>query len=90
MFGKFKGAMEQLQLMQRLMKDENFKKLMSHPKVQALFQDPEFLQLIKAQDMAKIATHPKFASTMKDPEVASLMTKIDPKTLFGDAASAPS
>ena len=86
MFDKLKDTMKQMQLMQRLMKDKNFRTLMSHPKVQMLFQDPEFLQLIKSQDMTKISTHQKFASIMQDPEVIKLMSELNPQLLFGDAA----
>ncbi len=74
--------MQQMQLMQRLMKDEHFKAFISHPKVQALFKDPEFQELIKKQDMGKLQGHPKLMALMRDPEVAPLMAKMDPKTLF--------
>ncbi len=82
MFDKAKDMMKQMQLMQRLMKDENFKAFISHPKVQALFKDPEFQELIKKQDMGKLQGHPKLMALMRDPEVAPLMAKMDPKTLF--------
>ena len=82
MFGKMQDMMKSMQLMQRLMKDENFKALISHPKVQALFQDAEFQAAIKAQDQAKIMSHPKIASLMRDPNVAPLLAKLDFKTLF--------
>ena len=78
MFGKMKDMMQQLQMMQKLMKDENFKAFISHPKVQAVMKDPEFQELIKKQDWLKLGTHPKLAALMKDPEVAPLMAKLDP------------
>ena len=83
MFGGMKDMMGQLQMVQKLMKDENFKAFISHPKVQALFQDPEFKEVAKTKDFSKIAVHPKFASLTRDPEVASLMAKINPKDLMG-------
>jgi hypothetical protein len=82
MFGKVQGMMKQMQLMQKLMKDDNFKAFISHPKVQALFKDPAFLELIKQQDMAKLQSHPKLMALLRDPEVQPLMAKIDPKVLF--------
>ena len=86
MFGKMHDMMKQLQMIQRLMKDEHFKALISHPKVQALLQDPEFQAVIKAQDMAKIGTHPKLASLMRDPDVGPLLAKVNPQTLFQAAS----
>lgn len=77
MFEQFGGMMKQLQLLQRLMKDDNVKSLLSHPKVQTLFKDPEFQALIKSQDMAKLASHPRLSSLMRDPEIAPLLAKVD-------------
>lgn len=79
MFEKFKGMAGQLQMMQKMMQDEDFKVFISHPKIQALFQDPEFKDTAKTRDFAKIAANPKFASMMMDPEVAQLVAKLDPK-----------
>ena len=56
-----KNMMDSMQLMQKLMKDENFKAFISHPKIQELLRDPEFIELMKTQDMRKIGTHPKFS-----------------------------
>ena len=82
MFDKMKDMMQQMQLMQKLMKDEHFKAFISHPKVQELFKDPQFLELIKQQDMAKLQSHPKLMALLRDPEVQPLMAKVDPKVLF--------
>ena len=79
MLGKFQDTMKQLQLMQKLMKDEHFRVLISHPKVQEMFQDPEFQELVKSKDWTKMTTPPKLASLMRDPEVAPLFAKVDPK-----------
>ena len=83
MFGSMNGMLGQLQIVQKLMTDENFKAFISHPKVQALFNDPEFKEVAKTKDFSKIMTHPKFANLTRDPEVASLMAKINPKGLLG-------
>ncbi len=82
MFGKMQDMMKQMQMIQKLMKDDNFKALISHPKVQALLKDPEFQAVMKSQDTAKIGTHPKLASLMRDPEVGPLLAKVNPQTLF--------
>lgn len=83
MFGKMKGMMEQMAVMQRMMKDENFRAFISHPKVQEVFQDPEFKEVAKTQDATRIFAHPKFAALLRDPEVGALMSKIDPKQFLG-------
>ncbi len=82
MFDKMKDKMEQLKLVQRLMKDENFKAFMSHPKVQEVFCDPQFQEALKTKEPGKIMAHPKLAALMQDPEVASLMSKLNPQSFF--------
>ena len=77
MFGKIKGMGDQIQLMQKLMKDENFRAFLAHPKVQELFRDPEFQELLKAQDFAKITAHPKFQAFREDKELAALAAKLN-------------
>lgn len=79
MFEGFKNKVNQFQLMQKMMKDDNFKAFISHPKVQEVMKDPDVQQLIKSQDMSKVAAHPKFMSLMQDPEVGPLLSRIDPK-----------
>ena len=83
MFDKMKGMMDKFQMMQRLMKDENFKAFISHPKVQELFKDPEFKDVAKSQDFTRIVSHPKFAAVVKDPEVAQLMARLNPQAFLG-------
>ena len=73
---------EWLQALQRLMKDETFRAFLSHPKVQTLLKDPEFLEILKTQDRSKLLTHPKFATLAKDPEIAALLAKLNPQSLF--------
>ncbi len=81
MFEKLKGAMKQFQMVQRLMKDDNFRALMSHPKVQELFRDPQFLEALKTQDPTTIQGNPKLAALMNDPDLAALMATFDPAAL---------
>ena len=78
MFGKVGDMMGQLKMMQELMKDENFRALISHPKVREVFMDPEFQKLVKEKNLAKLMSHPKFASFMSDPEIVQLMLKLKP------------
>lgn len=82
MFGKMGDIMKQMQMMQKLMKDENFKAFISHPKMQELIKDPEFMQLMKKQDMPALQKHPRFGAVMRDPEILGLIQKIDVKKLM--------
>ena len=84
MFEKLQDKWQQLQMLQKLMKDEHFKAFLSHPKVQAAFQDPALQQALKSQEMAKIAGHPKLLALMRDPEVAPLLAKLNPQDLIKD------
>ena len=76
MFDKIQGMKEWFQTLQQLMKDENFRAFLSHPRVQELLKDPEFLEILKTKDQTKLATHPKFAFLSRDPEIASLIAKL--------------
>ena len=82
MFDKMKDMMGNMQMMQRMMQDENFRAFISHPKVQQLFRDPEFKEVAKSRDFAKISVHPKFMELGRDPELASLMLKINPQNFM--------
>ena len=83
MLGKMNDLMKQMQMAQQLMKDENFKTFMSHPKIQSVFMDPEFQAILKTQDQTKILSHPRLAGLKNDPEVAALLAKLDFKKLMG-------
>jgi F0F1-type ATP synthase delta subunit len=86
MFGKMGEMMKQFQTMQTLMKDEHFRALLSHPKVQTLFRDPAFQEAVKSKDPSKIMSHPQLAELLRDPDVAPLLAKIDPQALLGGMA----
>ena len=82
MFEKFKNMTDQIQMAQKLMKDENFRNFMMHPKVQELFLDEEFKEVARTRDFSKIMSHPKFTELMKDPELSNLMIKINPQSFL--------
>ena len=77
MFGHLNGMMGNFQMMQKLMRDENFKTFIAHPKVQELFKDEEFKEVAKTKDFSKILSHPKFATLMQDSKLSALMAKIN-------------
>ena len=78
MLDKIKDLQAGFQLFQQLMKDENFRALLAHPKMQELFRDPEVMELMKAKDFTKLLIHPKFAALRQDPELVSLFAKLKP------------
>ena len=39
MFGKLKESMQQMQMMRRRLKDEQFRAILNHPKMQALLRN---------------------------------------------------
>ena len=86
MFDKMKDMMGQMKMMQELMRDENFKAFIAHPKVQELFRDPEFKDVAKSRDFSKIAAHPKFMQLARDPELSRLLLKIDPQRFMRNPA----
>ena len=82
MFDKIKSGYDQMQLMQKIMKDENFKAFISNPKVQTLFSDQDFQEGLKSQDSIKIMSHPKMLALKNDPEIAELIKKINFQEFF--------
>jgi hypothetical protein len=68
---------EKLKLVQKLMTDENARKLLEHPKVQEVLRDTEVQGLIQQENMMALASHPKFSALMQDPELAELIKKVD-------------
>lgn len=60
-------------------KDENFRKFLSHPKVQALMKDPEFEKAVKEKNMMKLMSNPEFMSVMKDPELRTALEQMQQK-----------
>lgn len=83
MFGKMKDMASQIAMVTKMMKNENFRALMSHPKVQEVFKDPEFQEIAKGQDGMKMMNHPKMLALMNDPEVRVLFTKLKPEDFAG-------
>jgi hypothetical protein len=76
MFGKMKEMAVQMQMMQKLMKDENFKALIAHPKMQELIKDPEFIELMKTKNFQEASSNPRIAALKNDPELLQLMAKV--------------
>ncbi len=76
MFGKFKDMAQQMAMVQKLMKDENFRNFMMHPKVQELLRDPAFQESMKKNDPSQLFNHPKVVALQSDPEIARLAAKL--------------
>jgi len=60
----------------KLAKDENFRKFLSHPKVQELLKDKEFEKAVKEKNIFKLMSHEEFSKVLKDPEVASALEQM--------------
>ncbi len=60
-------------------KDENFRKFLSNPKVQALMKDPEFEKAVKEKNMMKLMSNPEFMGVMKDPELRMALEQMQQK-----------
>ncbi len=87
MFDKMRDMAQKMQMMQKLMKDENFKAFMTHPKIQELLKDPDFQELVKNGNMDRIASHPKFSAFRNDPGLAALVMKLNLKDIQGMAGN---
>ena len=83
MLDKMGDMFKMMQKMQHLMKDENFRNFVSHPKVREVMKDPELQSHMKSQNFSSLMSHPKFSSLMRDPEIAQLISKLDLKKLSG-------
>ena len=77
MFDKMKNMAEQMAMMQKLMKDENFRAFISNPKVQEMMRDPDFQDAVKKQDGARLMANPRFAALKSDPELSELLSRVD-------------
>jgi len=82
MFDGMNDTKQQMELIQKLLKDENFRQLMMHPKFQSLMQDAEFMEAVKSRDKSQIMTHPKFVELKDEPGLKDLFTKIDFESFF--------
>ncbi len=76
MFGKMKNMMDQFKMMQEMMKNEDFRAFISHPKIQSLMKDPEFVESLKKQDFNTVLQNPKFAALRSDQELIQLASKL--------------
>ena len=79
MFGNMKNMMGQIQMVTKMMKNENFRALMSHPKVQEVFKDPAVQAAAKGKDPVSMMNHPKMLALMNDPEIRQLFSKLKPE-----------
>lgn len=76
MFESMSQFTDQIQLLQKMMKDENFRKLIDHPKVRQAMQDAEVQEVLKSKNIFKMMDHPKFLAILQDPELTALASKL--------------
>jgi hypothetical protein len=63
----------------KLAKDENFRKFLTHPKVQELMADPEFKRAVQSKDMLQLISNKRFTEIMKDPQVREALKQVNQK-----------
>jgi hypothetical protein len=76
MFG-FGDMFKNMGAVAKLAQDENFRKLMEHPKIQQLVSDKEFMDAAKSKNYMKLLSNPQFSKIMQDPEVIEMMGRIN-------------
>ncbi|MBN1493954.1 MAG: hypothetical protein JW938_07395 [Candidatus Omnitrophica bacterium] len=76
MFG-MRDMFKNMGAMAKLAKDENFQKLMGHPKIQQLLTNKEFIEAAKSKDYMKLFSNAEFSRIMQDPEVLEMMHKVN-------------
>lgn len=79
MLGKMGSWFQAVKNSMEMSKDDDFKKLLSHPKVKDLLKDKEFLSAMQAQNAAKIISHPRFSELLQDPELLEVIESINLK-----------
>jgi len=62
-----------------LSKDENFRKFLSNPKVQALMQDESFRQAVQEKNVFKLISNKDFTQLLQESEVRIVLEDIAKK-----------
>ncbi|MDX2080912.1 MAG: CvpA family protein [Terrimicrobiaceae bacterium] len=63
--------------MMRFLDYPGVQKIMQHPKMAALFADPDVIDAAEHRDFLRLAANPKLAAVATDPELAGLLTQLD-------------
>ena len=64
---------EKLKQLSSILSNEEGRKILQHPKLQALLANQELSKAIKDQNIFKILSHPEFQKLTQDPEFKELM-----------------
>ena len=60
----------------KLAKDEQFRRFILNPKVQALMRDPEFKRAVQEKDMAKLRSNSGFNEVLNDAEIREALVEM--------------
>jgi F0F1-type ATP synthase delta subunit len=71
--------LENFEQLLQFAKDENFKKFLSHPKVQKLMSDETFKKAVVEKNIFKLMSNEEFVTLLKDPEVREALEKLSRK-----------
>lgn len=63
----------------QLAKDENFRRFLGNPKVQALLRNEEFKRAVQEKDFSKLTTNAEFRELLEDPEIRSALEAMHSK-----------
>jgi hypothetical protein len=65
---------------ERVARDPNMQKVLAHPKIQRLLDDPGLVSAARRNDIASILSNPRLNAALEDPEVRKLLSEIDLST----------
>jgi len=66
----------QFKNLSKLSKDEEFRKFLAHPKVQALLKNESFRRAIEEKNFFKLMSNQQFTESLKDPDIRDALTGI--------------
>ena len=78
-FGSLGNFFQNFDDLVKLSKDEEFRKFISNPKVQALMKNEEFKHAVQEKNMSKLVANKEFTEIMSDPEVRSVLEGMQKK-----------
>lgn len=69
----------------KLIQSKEFQKIINHPKIQAMAEDPGIKKAVEKNDFMALMSNKKFLEMMNDPEVMDLIRTVDIQKLLSEA-----
>jgi len=70
---------------EKLIQSKEFQKIITHPKIQAMAEDPGIKKAVEKNDFMALMSNKKFLEMMNDPEVMDLIRTVDIQKLLSDS-----